>query len=168
MHASLLRRIAAMACMLLATSLHAQADDDMVWRQALRVTGHVDGIRASFTFMCRERLDSAPPRMRVLCGKLQRIPNWVLEDAALPFAKHYLTVRLAEQAVTVWSTRESQELARRVRDDVESGGRGELTSEEVRELRARADTDYGQALLALGKDREALQAVARAMGEYEP
>jgi hypothetical protein len=163
----LLRLSLVVAAALVPLGVNAQSED-AVWLDLLRSTGHARGVRGAFIYQCREHLASAPRHMAAICAKLLRIPDQVIEQALLPHAKRHLSAELAKAAIEVWRTPESQFLVGKVARDVESGGREPLSPEDVRALRQRSDTEFGQALLAFGKDQDALRAAVRAMAAYEP
>ncbi|MFZ6781227.1 hypothetical protein ACO0LD_30700 [Undibacterium sp. Ji83W] len=149
------------------TSAFAQNDRD--FRELMRVLHFAEINRGKLESTCRENPQfSVNSRLIDLCAKRNLIPDTVIEDAALPYLKHYLSTELAREAIAAYKLEPEKALSQKLRAGIASGKADELTQEELLMLKRRNASRHGLALSAFALDRERGMAVARAMFEYEP
>ncbi len=150
-------------------SINTFAQGDNSLRELLRVLGFAATNRAQIEFSCRENLQfAANPRLMSLCAKRNLIPDTVIEDAALPYLKRYITTQVALEAVSVLRLEPEKAVSRKLIIEIAAGRQYLLTKEDPQLLKRRNESKYGQALSAFAADPEQGRAVARAMFEYEP
>lgn len=146
----------------------SQSGDD-VWVKALRATGYAAVSKAAAKPGCNpENPLSATPQYRQLCPKLASIPDSVIELAALPYFKRYLTEDLARQAMAFWSSNRGKDLTKKIVKEIETNVHNQLNVEDFKTLDSANKTDYGRALKLFASDREQGIVVARAMLAYVP
>ena len=139
------------------------------WSTLLRVMRYSATLKASFRVGCKTaHALSATPAYLIICPKLDKIPDSVIETAALPCVKHYVPEDVARRAVSFWSTAAGEQLSIKSVREIASGVNDQLSEEELKLLDERNKTDFGLALSAFATDRECSRVVARAMLQYEP
>lgn len=146
-------------------SVHAEPD---VFRKLLKSLGYAETNKARLEFDCRENpIFKSNHRLIVLCGKGSRIPDYVIEDAGLPYLKKYVSAQLAAQAIEILQLDIQRALSNKLIRNIASGKNDRLTTEDIRLLRLRNESEYGKALSSFASDKEQGTAVARAMLNYE-
>ncbi len=147
---------------------HSQIDDEVVY-QLLKTMSYSETAKASFKLGCQSNNPlSLTPQYKKLCPKLESIPASVIETAALPYVKHYVSTHLAKQAILFWSSFSGRKLTKKILRDIESGFKQPLDDDDLKLINLVARTEYGIALNKLGADKEMGVAVAQAMLNYEP
>lgn len=146
-------------------SVHAEPD---VLRRLLKSLEFAETNKARLEFDCRENpIYKSNQRLVLLCSKGGRIPDYVIEDAALPYLKKYVSAKMAAQAIEILQTDIQRALSNKLIQEIVSGKQDRLTAEDIRLLRQRNESIYGQALSSFASDKEQGSAVARAMLNYE-
>lgn len=146
----------------------SSAQSDM-WHVLLRSMGFADINRARLEFDCRETPQFASnSRLMDLCAKRNQIPDYVIEEAALPYLRQYVSERLAKQAIDALQSEDQKALSNKLNQEIASGKRDRLTSADIDLLEKRNATEYSRALSAFASDKEQGRAVARAMLNYQP
>lgn len=144
---------------------HAEPD---IFAKLLKSIGFAETNKAQLEFDCRENLVfKSNLRLKELCGKRNRIPDYVIEEAALPYLRKYVSERIAKQAIESMQTEVQRALSNKVRQEIASGKRDRLTAEDLRLLEKRNESEYGRALFSFSSDKEQAAAVGRAMLNYE-
>lgn len=158
----------ALVLILAAKGVSAQTGDS-AWFQMLRASGYAESVRAGFRYQCRENPErAATPQFRILCPKVDDIPSRVIEAAALPCVKRYVSSRSADEVRTFWESAPGRELLAKMTREMETGRRDILDASDLKLLEQQNGTEGAQAMLAFSKDFECSRTVARAMLAYEP
>ncbi len=150
----------------LSTTSIAQRD---IWRDLLYVMRFADINRAQLEFNCRETpLFSYTESLKELCKKREIIPASVMEEAALPYLKLYLTESLALDAIELLSRDLEETISEKLIVEISSGKRQSFTNLEIITLDRRNKSEVGRALSKFATDKQQARAVARAMINYKP
>jgi hypothetical protein len=108
------------------------------------------------------------PRLKDLCAKRIKIPDRVMEEAALPYLRQHVSERVAREAIVALQDEKQRWLSDKLNKEIASGKQDQLTAADLDLLQKRNESEYGRALFAFASDKEQGRAVARAMMNYEP
>lgn len=148
---------------LFSLKVSAEVTND-VWTKLLQETWFAQTARATFNKSCHsENPLSATYPFTQLCPKLHRIPDLVIESAALPYLKHYLNQEQAKEAIAFWSSDEGKKLLKKIILDIQTGVYTHLDANDLETLSRTNQTEYGRALSMFAADKEQGFAVAQAM-----
>ena len=160
-------RPALIAMLLLALS-PAKAEPD-VWREVLRLMQFTSINHARLEFECRQVPRPAPTSvLQALCEKRYRVPDRVIEEAALPFLRKHVPEPLAKRAVVQLSSKPSQDVGQKLVTEIRTGKQDQLTQEDIVFLTQQNQSEVGRALGAFASDREQATAVVKAILAYTP
>lgn len=154
----------ALALALLATTANAQTD---VWHDLLRALQIADITKARLEFDCKnDPRYSSVVRLSALCEKRHRIPDQVIEDAALPFLQKHLSESMARRALAQVSEATWQSVGRKLTIEIRTGKRDQLTPEDIAFLEEQNQSEVGTALKELAADKSQGIAIGKAMLDY--
>jgi hypothetical protein len=143
--------------------------NEHLWKQLFKAISFSETSKASFKPACQPSHPLAStPSYKELCPKLDAIPDSIIEAAALPYLKHYVTEDMAREAIAFWSSAPGKALTKKILQDIATGNFNHLDAEDIRLLNMVSKTEYGRALNALGKDNAQGSAVVQAMLYYAP
>ena len=147
---------------------HAQ-DSDHPWAQMLQIIGYSATAKASFANGClRDNPLSQTQAYLILCPKLGKIPASVIESAALPFVRKYVTADQAREAIAYYISPVGSNLQGKMLREIESGKYDQLSAVDLQQMDVTNKSAFGRALKNFSMDKEGSSAVARAMLRYEP
>lgn len=150
--------------MVFATNAKAESN---AWNELFRAMQFADVNRARLEFDCRENpLFSSAIRLKALCEKRHLIPDSVIEKAALPYLKRYVSEPLMKRAIFQLSSDTAISVGRKLILEIQTGKQNQLTPDDAVFLKQQNESEVGRALSAFAADREQGIAVARAMLEY--
>jgi hypothetical protein len=139
------------------------------WAQMLEAVQYAETAKASFAKGClADNPLSKTPVYTGICPKLARIPNTVINAAALPFARKYVSDSQARDAIAFYVAPAGRNLVEKILREIETGRFDQLSPADLQKLDAVNKSPFGRALKDFGTDREGNSAVARAMLSYEP
>ena len=146
--------------------VQARPADD-IWFRTLQVVRFADAARAGLRPACSPR-SSRPirPEFRIVCQRLEVIPDAVIESAARPFLKIHVSKDLARKAIEFWSTAAGASLSEKMLKEMESGVQDQLSDADLSLMGKRDATDYGIALGSFASDKLQSAAVFQAMYAY--
>ena len=164
-----LNRASVALCIVITASVQPVLAQSDVWHILLRSMEFVDINRAQLEFDCTETPQyMSNPRLKGLCAKRNQIPDYIIEEAALPYLRQYVSERVANQAIDALKAEDQRALSNKLNQEIASGRRDRLTAADIDLLEKRNATEYGHALSAFASDKEQGRAVARAMLNYQP
>ena len=142
----------------------AQSD---IWRELIRTIHFADTTRAAVARRClADPAISADPRLGAVCHKVGRIPDSVIEDAALPYLEHYVPERVAREGIDSLRTGENEAIRLKIIREIQAGKFEAWTPEELAALQRQNATPLGKALVPFAKDPAQSRDVWAAMIEY--
>lgn len=145
-----------------------QAGSDL-WTQTVKAIGFAATTKAGIRVGCALGSPlSSNASYIVLCPKLDAIPNSVIESAALPYLKQYLTEDSARQATAFWSSDRGRKLTSKIVREIETGVYNQLNADDLKLLNSANQSEFGRTLKSFAMDKEQGRAVIRAMLDYEP
>lgn len=145
-----------------------QAGSDL-WTQTVKAIGFAATTKAGIRVGCALGSPlSSNASYIVLCPKLDAIPNSVIESAALPYLKQYLTEDSARQATAFWSSDRGRKLTSKIVREIETGVYNQLHADDLKLLNSANQSEFGRTLKSFAMDKEQGRAVIRAMLDYEP
>jgi hypothetical protein len=145
----------------------ADREQQQPWAQMLEVMGYAELAKASFARGCLPRNPlSGTAAYIVLCPKLSFIPNKVINDAALPFARKHVSGSEARDVIAYYASPRAQSLREKMHREIRTGRNDQLSPAELQELKEADNAPFARALAAFAADREGNRVVARAMLSY--
>lgn len=142
---------------------------DSTWQEMLRASGYAESARAGFRQQCNVNPRMVvTPQLRSLCAKIDEIPSRVIEGAALPCVKRYVSAQAADELRLFWDSDSGRALRGKITREIETGQYNVLTAADLKLLGEQSKTGSAQAMLAFTKDSECSSNVARALLAYEP
>ena len=139
-----------------------------LWTQTMQAIGFAATAKAGIRVGCRPGNPlSSTVSYVLLCPKLDSIPDSVIESAALPYLKKYLTEDGARQATAFWSSDLGRKLKGKIVREIETGVYNQLDADDLRRLNSANQSEFGRTLKSFGMDKEQARSVVRAMLDYE-
>ena len=145
------RLFTALICVCFAATSIAQKVNP--WSDLLRAISYAEIAKASFEKGCNtEEIKQTFP-YPIICPKLSHMPNSVIEQAAEPFLREYVSETIAIEAKEFWLTQKGEALNKKIIAEIKSGRFNQLTAADLKEMEIANKTRYGKALLAFSKDK---------------
>ncbi|WP_152643486.1 hypothetical protein [Paracidovorax citrulli] len=159
-------RIIVFAIFATTTASLSAADNEQrqPWAQMLEVVGYAETAKASLARACLPgNLISRTSAYTALCSKLSFIPNNVINDAALPFARKHVSGSEARDAIAYYSHPRAQRLREKSNRELRTGRNDQLSPAELKEVMEVDNQPFARALSDFAGDPECNRAVARAI-----
>ena len=160
--------LAFFALAILSANVNARSADD-VWLQALKAIKFAAISRGSVEPQCKPgNRTSTTPQYQMLCPKLRKIPDSVIENAALPYFKRHVSEDAAREAISFFSSEGGKAIQIKMIKNVTTGMYDHFNEEDSFVMAARDQSAYGKAFSRFASDKEQAAAVVRAMLDYIP
>ena len=156
-----LARIIIIALLYISTSSQSSAQsigDSRVYSRLLQSLQYADIFRLKIGETCAANSSIANSRLRTLCTDISSLPDKVINQAAEPQIRKYVSLEEARRALAFWSSPEGAGISRNIVAYMR--GRAEdLTPSEVTALQRANRSSYGIALNRFANDRNASTAI---------
>lgn len=147
----------------------ADNEQQQPWAQMLEVMGYAEIAKASLARGCLpENNLSRTAAYIALCPKLSFISNKLINDAALPFARRYVSGSEARDVIAYYASPRTQRLRDKMNREIRTGRNDQLSPAELQEIKRADNAPFARALSEFAGDPECNRAVARAILSYEP
>lgn len=107
-------------------------------------------------------------QLKILCPKLDLIPDSVMETAALPYVKRHVSPKLARKAISFWSSNEGKRISKKLIKEIATKKYDQLNADDIKLLQMANQSEYGRSLGAFADDKAYGLAVVKAILDYEP
>lgn len=169
----ILRNLLIVLSALVISCSQAETTGDELYFQLFKALNYSETSRATFKSDCQHydplALAGTPDgQLKILCPKLDLIPDSVMETVALSYVKLHVSPKLARKAISFWSSNEGKRLKKKLTKEIATKKHDQLNADDIKLLQMANQSEYGHALGAFASDKAHGLAVVQTMLGYEP
>jgi hypothetical protein len=140
--------------------------DATMSRAVLRAIGYADLQRAALFGQCQKNSQLQMPV--AACRTSQPVPDYVIEDVAIPYLPRYVSPNQAREIMAFWESKDGQDIKKTLIQEIHDNNPHLLSEYQLKLLAAFNKTEANTSMKRFAGNRQLALEIVRAIGSYVP